>query len=39
MHDGGTTQNPTDEEVCSGQTSHAEVLLVVFYSKVIGLNC
>ena len=33
---GGETRNPSYEEVCSGFTNHAEVVLVVFDPKTVG---
>lgn len=34
-YSGGTTNSPSYEEVCSGQSGHAEVVLVVFDPRVV----
>ncbi len=35
---GGTTPNPTYEEVCTGRTGHAEVVRIVFDPQVVALE-
>ena len=37
-YSGGHTPNPTYEEVCSGLTGHAEVVLVIYEKESIGLQ-
>ena len=37
-YQGGFTPNPTYEEVCSGQTGHAETVLVVYDPAQIGID-
>jgi peptide-methionine (S)-S-oxide reductase len=37
-YQGGLTENPTYEQVCSGRTGHAEVALVVYDPKVVSLD-
>ncbi len=34
-YSGGTTNSPTYSDVCSGQTGHAEVVLVVFDPQIV----
>jgi peptide-methionine (S)-S-oxide reductase len=37
-YQGGDTENPTYEQVCSGGTGHAEVALVVYDPEVVSLE-
>ncbi|HIF9132227.1 TPA: peptide-methionine (S)-S-oxide reductase MsrA [Photobacterium damselae] len=37
-YSGGYTENPTYQEVCSGQTGHAEVVKIVFDPTVVSLE-
>ena len=37
-YQGGSTPNPTYEEVCSGMTGHTEVVQVVFRPEQVGLD-
>lgn len=37
-YQGGSTPNPTYEEVCSGQTGHAEMVMVVYDPETVSLE-
>ncbi len=37
-YSGGITDNPTYEQVCSDKTKHAEVVKVIFDSKIVSYN-
>ena len=35
---GGTTENPTYKEVCTGKTGHAEVAVITYYPDSVSFN-
>jgi methionine-S-sulfoxide reductase len=35
---GGTTENPTYKEVCTGKTGHAEVAMITYYPDSVSFN-
>ena len=35
---GGSTENPTYEDICRGNTGHAEVIQIDYYSSLIGFE-
>ena len=37
-YSGGKTKNPTYQEVCTGETGHAEVIQITFNPKVISFH-
>ncbi|GMR01955.1 MAG: peptide-methionine (S)-S-oxide reductase MsrA [Acidimicrobiia bacterium] len=37
-YQGGLTENPTYEQVCTGRTGHAETALVVYDPKIVSLD-
>ncbi len=37
-YSGGTTQNPTYEQVCTGKTGHAEVLKIEYDPEIVSLD-
>lgn len=37
-YSGGTTQNPTYEQVCTGKTGHAEVLKIEYNPEIVSLE-